>query len=125
MNADRERIEFVALQFNGDTIERLYQAGEVLPESDAQGQAVTRIDGEGKTLLPGLIDAHGHVLSYGLSLLRVNMAGTRSEQEAVERVAAFRARNPDLNWIQGRGWNQVLWDSNCLLYTSPSPRDRG
>lgn len=112
MNADRERIEFVALQFNGDTIERLYQAGEVLPESDAQGQAVTRIDGEGKTLLPGLIDAHGHVLSYGLSLLRVNMAGTRSEQEAVERVAAFRARNPDLNWIQGRGWNQVLWDSN-------------
>jgi len=112
MNSDRERVEFVALQYSGDTIERLYQAGETLPEMDEEGEPIARIDGEGKTLLPGLIDAHGHVLSYGLSLLRVDMSGTQSEQEAVERVAEFRARNPGLNWIQGRGWNQVLWDSN-------------
>ncbi|MDF1624137.1 amidohydrolase [Pseudohongiella nitratireducens] len=112
MNSQRERIEFVAIEFNGDTVERLYQAGDTLPAADEGGQSMTRIDGEGKTLLPGLIDAHGHVLSYGLSLLRVDMTGTSSEQEAVERVTQFRARNPDLNWIQGRGWNQVLWDSN-------------
>lgn len=112
MNSDRERVEFVALQYSGDTIERLYQADEALPETDEAGEPIARIDGEGKTLLPGLIDAHGHVLSYGLSLLRVDMSGTESEQEAVERVAEFSARNPDLSWIQGRGWNQVLWESN-------------
>lgn len=112
MNSDRERVEFVAMQFSDDTVDRLYQAGEALPQMDEDGEPLTLIDGEGKTLLPGLIDAHGHVLNYGLSLLRVNMTGTHSEQEAVDRVAEFRARNPELPWIQGRGWNQVLWDSN-------------
>jgi len=104
----RERMHFSAIQFTGDTIDRLFTEGDELPADDN----MTVIDGEGKTLLPGLIDAHGHVLSYGLSLLRVDMTGTRSEQEAVERVRAFQQANPELSWIQGRGWNQVLWDSN-------------
>lgn len=104
----RERARFHAIQFTGDTIDRLYTDGDELP-TDGD---MTVIDGEGKTLLPGLIDAHGHVLNYGLSLLRVDMAGTRSEQEAVARVIAFQQGNPGLEWIQGRGWNQVLWDSN-------------
>lgn len=104
----RERMTFSALQFTGDTIDRVYQQGDELPEGDG----IIVIDGEGKVLLPGLIDAHGHILNYGLSLLRVDMTGTRSEQEAVERVIAFQQANPGLQWIQGRGWNQVLWDSN-------------
>ncbi|KKO12725.1 amidohydrolase [Pseudohongiella sp.] len=104
----REHMRFSAIQFTGDTIDRVYADGEELPDDDN----MTVIDGEGKTLLPGLIDAHGHVLNYGLSLLRVDMTGTRSEQEAVARVVAFQQANPGLEWIQGRGWNQVLWDSN-------------
>lgn len=104
----RERVHFTAIQFTGDSIDRVFTDGEPLPDDDS----MTVIDGEGKTLLPGLIDAHGHVLNYGLSLLRVDMTGTRSEQEAVARVRAFQQANPDLEWIQGRGWNQVLWDSN-------------
>lgn len=104
----RERMTFSAIQFTGDTIDRVYQQGDELPDGDD----ITVIDGEGKVLLPGLIDAHGHILNYGLSLLRVDMTGTRSEQEAVERVIAFQQANPGLQWIQGRGWNQVLWDSN-------------
>ena len=104
----RERKTFNAIQFTGDTIDRVFTDGDELPDDDG----MTVIDGDGKTLLPGLIDAHGHVLNYGLSLLRVDMTGTRSEQEAVARVIAFQQANPDLDWIQGRGWNQVLWDSN-------------
>lgn len=104
----RERTRFNAIQFTGDTIDRIFSDGDELPETDA----MTVIDGGGKTVLPGLIDAHGHVLNYGLSLLRVDMTGTRSEQEAVARVMAFQQANPELEWIQGRGWNQVLWDSN-------------
>ena len=109
LNSDRELISFSALQFTDDKIDRFYQTGEALPDVD---DATAVIDGNGKTLLPGLIDAHGHVLNYGLSLLRVDLTGTRSEQEAVQRIVDFKNANGQLDWIQGRGWNQVLWDSN-------------
>jgi len=108
LNTERELVRFSALQFTGNTIDRVFTAGQTLPDS----AGLTVINGEGKTLIPGLIDAHGHILSYGLSLLRVDLTGTQSEQEAVERIRAFRQANGNLEWIQGRGWNQVLWDSN-------------
>ncbi len=107
-NSDREIVRFHALQFTGDRIDRIFTEGQTLPDDTD----LNMVDGNGHTMLPGLIDAHGHVLNYGLSLLRVDMTGTRSEQEAVERVIAFQQANPGMEWIQGRGWNQVLWDSN-------------
>lgn len=108
VNAEHQMVEFNALQFSDGKVDRLFSAGDTLPDDDE----MLRIDGQGKTLLTGLVDAHGHILSYGLSLLRVDLTGTQSEQEAVERIRAFREANGNLEWIQGRGWNQVLWDSN-------------
>lgn len=105
---DRAMMGFSALQFTDGVIDRVFVAGEALPTDPA----IERIDGQGRTMLPGLIDAHGHVLSYGLSLLRVDLQNVPSEREAVERIRRFRAENPTLEWIQGRGWNQVLWESN-------------
>jgi predicted amidohydrolase YtcJ len=110
LTAERDLVRFAALQITADRVDRVYAATDPLPD-DA---TFTRIDGGGQTLIPGLIDAHGHVLNYGLSLLRVDLTGTRTEQEAVQRVAEFQATNPGLEWIQGRGWNQVLWDSNAF-----------
>ena len=109
LNRDYELVHFSALQFTGDTIDAVFTDVDTLPsEPDA------RIDGAGRTMLPGLIDAHGHVSSYGLGLLRVDLTDTRSEAEAAQRVLAFAEANPDVEWIQGRGWNQVLWDSNAF-----------
>ncbi len=108
INEDHQMLEFSALQFTDGKIDRIYSAGEALP----QDSDIIRIDGNGRTLLPGLVDAHGHVLSYGLSLLRVDLTGTSSEEEAVARIREFQAQNGNLEWIQGRGWNQVLWSSN-------------
>ncbi|MCO7224799.1 amidohydrolase [Pleionea sp. CnH1-48] len=68
-----------------------------------------KLNGKGKTLLPGLIDAHGHILGLGTSLQRVDLRGTKSEQEAAQRVADYAQQNKHLRWIVGRGWNQVLW----------------
>lgn len=110
INADHEMVKFTAMQYSNGKVDRLYSADESLPEDTE----ILRIDGQGKTLLSGLVDAHGHVLSYGLSLLRVDLTGTESEQEAVARIRAFREANGSLDWIQGRGWNQVLWDSNAF-----------
>jgi predicted amidohydrolase YtcJ len=67
------------------------------------------IDGGGKTLLPGLIDAHGHVLALGEEQNQVDLRGSSSVQEALRRIAAFAKDNPGDAWLRGRGWNQVLW----------------
>ena len=73
-----------------------------------------RVDGAGKTLLPGIIDAHGHVSSLGYALSRVDLRGSASVEEAAHTVALFAASRPQLNWIRGRGWNQVLWPNKQL-----------
>ncbi len=70
------------------------------------------IDGQGKTLLPGLIDAHGHVMGLGFQELQVNLAGIPTLDETLEKISEYAEENPDLEWIQGRGWNQTLWPEN-------------
>ncbi len=67
-----------------------------------------RIDAQGRTLLPGLIDAHGHVMGLGLAALRLDLTGTGSLAELQSRLQDYAAANPD-GWIVGRGWNQELW----------------
>jgi predicted amidohydrolase YtcJ len=98
---------FNAIQFTDDKIDRLFTLNQTLPTATD----ITSIDGQGRTLLPGLIDAHGHVLGYGLSLLTADLTNTSSEQDAVARAQAFNSKNPTDGWLMGRGWNQELWDS--------------
>ncbi len=71
-----------------------------------------RIDGKGNTLLPGLIDAHAHVMGLGIQELDVNVAGIESLAETLQTIEEFAAEHPDREWITGRGWNQVLWEEN-------------
>ena len=73
-----------------------------------------KINGQGKALLPGLIDAHGHVSDLGYSLLSVDIRGLASAQESAEFVANYAAQHPTLTWIKGRGWNQVLWPDQAF-----------
>ena len=67
------------------------------------------INGEGKTLLPGFIDAHGHVLGLGFSALQIDLVGTTSLDDLKQRLRDYSAAHPDARWIVGRGWNQELW----------------
>jgi hypothetical protein len=67
------------------------------------------VDVGGRTLLPGLIDAHGHVLGLGFSALQLDLVGTSSLGELQQRLKAYAAAHPDTRWIIGRGWNQELW----------------
>ena len=70
------------------------------------------IDGNGKTLLPGLIDAHGHVMGLGFQQLNVDLMGISSLEATLDTLKSYAEANPDLEWIQGRGWNQTLWEEN-------------
>ena len=106
-NSNQELVQFSALQFTDDRVDHILTEAENLPK-----EGIRVIDGNGQTLLPGLIDAHGHILSYGRLLLQVDLGGSLSETEAAQRVADFYSKNEELEWIQGRGWNQVLWESN-------------
>ena len=67
------------------------------------------IDGKGKTMLPGLIDGHAHFMGLGFNLLKVDVRGIKSADATAKKVASYVKANPKLEWILGRGWNQVLW----------------
>ena len=67
------------------------------------------IDAKGKFIYPGLIDAHCHFYGYGLNLQEVDLRGTNSMKEVIERVKAFqKEKNPD--FIVGNGWDQNDWE---------------
>jgi predicted amidohydrolase YtcJ len=67
------------------------------------------IDGKGRTLLPGLIDAHGHVRDLGLDSVRIRLYGTRSLTVAQQTIARYAHAHVERLWLLGGGWNQVTW----------------
>ncbi len=71
------------------------------------GEYSSVVDMQGKTVMPGLTDAHGHVLGLGQYRTRVDLVGSDSLRNALARVA--EQAPPGKGWILGRGWNQVLW----------------
>ena len=67
------------------------------------------VDGKGKFIYPGLIDAHCHYYGFGLSLQEVDLRGTRSMKEIIARIKTFqKEKNPD--FIVGNGWDQNDWE---------------
>ena len=85
--------------------------------SDAEAKALTGaatrvVDLRGKTVIPGIIDAHAHLLGLGTSLRNVNLAGATSYAEVVSRVVARSKTAKPGEWIQGRGWDQTRWAAN-------------
>ncbi len=85
-------------------VSKLVMRGDKLPK-----EFDFRVDGRGKTMLPGLIDAHGHVMGLGFQALTLDLSATNSLADAQEAIRAYAAKNPDRRWIIGRGWNQEKW----------------
>ena len=68
-----------------------------------------RVDAGGHAVVPGLIDAHGHLLGLGQSKRRVDLVGAASLEENVARTVAFARDQPGDGWLLGRGWDQNDW----------------
>jgi predicted amidohydrolase YtcJ len=66
-------------------------------------------DARGATVVPGLIDAHAHLMGLGYALMRADLMGARSKAEVIARLEAFAADLPEGAWLLGRGWDQNLW----------------
>ncbi|MFW2828820.1 amidohydrolase [Sphingomonas sp. ID0503] len=73
-----------------------------------------RLDGQGRTLIPGLIDGHGHVMGLGFSAIRLDLTGAASLGELQAKLRAYAAERPNLKWITGGGWNQELWPNRAM-----------
>ncbi len=83
---------------------------QVLRRGDKRPDRPTyKVDGQGRFMVPGMIDSHGHVMGLGFAALTLDLSDTKSLPEALEKIGAYAKANPDRPWILGRGWNQELW----------------
>lgn len=92
-------------------------------EVDAAHPGARREDFGAATVVPGLIDAHGHLLGYGLSLLNADLVGTTSKADVIARLKAFEKDLPAGAWLLGRGWDQNDWPEGEREFPSAADLD--
>lgn len=104
VNADFSVAEAVAIKGN-----KIVAAGTTDEVQSFIDDSTKVIDLEGKAVIPGLVDSHAHIISYGLSLDRLDLVGTGSAEEIAELVRAKAEELGPGEWILGRGWDQNDW----------------
>ena len=85
-------------------VSKLYQAGDT-----REKWLDFKLDAGGRTLLPGLIDAHGHVMELGFRATELDLSATTGLADAQAKLAAYAKDHPTPLWIRGGGWNQERW----------------
>jgi len=114
VDARRPRAEAVAVRGN-----RIVAVGTTADVAALVGPKTRLLDLRGRTVVPGFNDSHAHLLGIGFARLDVDLVGTTSWTEVIERVArAVRARKPG-EWVRGRGWHEGKWT------TAPAGSVRG
>lgn len=88
---------------------------QVLARHDKRpGKVDYRVDGQGKVVIPGLIDAHLRLTDYGFAALVLDLSAAKSTAEVQARVTAYAAAHPDRPWILATGWNPPSWEKTQL-----------
>ncbi|MYN00806.1 amidohydrolase family protein [Pseudoduganella sp. DS3] len=106
LNAKGQLVQFKALAF--DDSGKLVAVGSAKAVA-AKAKGFKRVDVQGKTVLPGLIDAHGHVFGLGEVATSADLYSPASLQAAQASIAKFAQANPQRKWVIGKGWNQEIW----------------
>lgn len=109
LDAQMPRVEAVAIS-NGRIIAYGY-GDDILELATAN---TVRENLNGKTVIPGLTDAHIHWLWTSRTLQEVDVFEVPSRQMAVQRVAERAANAPAGEWIMGQGWSQDMWDDRAF-----------
>jgi predicted amidohydrolase YtcJ len=107
-------------RFTGILIDGRGKVAKLLDRGDKRPEKLDfKLDAKGRTLIPGLIDAHGHVAALGFRAMQLDLSDTRTLTEAQAKLARWSADHPNPRWIVGRGWNEARW----ALGRSPTAAD--
>lgn len=101
-------------------ITAVYKAGD-----KRLARAAYKVDGKKRFVVPGMIDAHAHVMDTGFAKLTLDLSAARSLDEALARITAYAAAHPDRAWIEGRGWNQANWGQDRMPTAAELDRATG
>lgn len=77
-------------------------------------KAKETIDAHQAAIYPGFYDSHAHFFLLASSLQEVDLSGTKSMQEVIQRIQEFRKKHPQKKWIIGGGWDQNLWPKKAF-----------
>ncbi len=105
--ADENYTVFEAVAVDGEKIVAVGSSKDL----QAKYNAKQAIDLQGKLVTPGFNDAHIHFAGVGLALLRVDLNGSKTLEEAKQRIAAKIKELPKGAWVLGRGWDHTLWEN--------------
>jgi predicted amidohydrolase YtcJ len=106
LDAKGDMVQFASMAFDDNG--RIIAVGSA---KDVAGRApnARHVDLQGRTVLPGLIDAHGHVFGLGAMLTQLDLSGSTSLDGALTSIRDYARANPQQAWVRGRGWNQEIW----------------
>lgn len=103
--ADGDVVRFNGIVIDGEgRIVKLLKRGDKRPE-----KLDWKADLKGRTVIPGMVDAHGHVMDLGFRALALDLSDTRSLAAAQDAIRRYAAENATRAWLTGGGWNQEVW----------------
>ncbi|HSD14571.1 MAG TPA: amidohydrolase family protein, partial [Flavobacterium sp.] len=120
-NAQKQTVDLIITNATIYTVNKKFDKAEALAVSGGKIVGIGKAaeinemfssddfyDAKGKFIYPGFYDAHAHFYNYGMNLQTVDLRGTKSFDEVIERVSQFRGKRK-IAYIQGRGWDQNDW----------------
>jgi predicted amidohydrolase YtcJ len=125
-NSPKEKADLIVYNANVYTVDNNFSKAEAFAVKNGRfleiGTSATirnkynapeNYDLNGKTVLPGLIDAHCHFYQLGLNKQKVDLIGTGSFEEVIDRIIAFQ-NDKKMSFILGRGWDQNDWEDKTF-----------
>ncbi|MEO7995806.1 MAG: amidohydrolase [Gemmatimonadaceae bacterium] len=88
---------------------RVIFVGSAREAQALKGAATKVVDANGRTVIPGMVDAHAHLGGIAQALRNVDLTGTRTYDQVIARVVERAKAAPKGSWIVGRGWDQNDW----------------
>lgn len=105
---DEDNPEAEAFAVGGDQFLAVGKSEEII----SMYPKTERVDLQGKTVMPGIIESHGHLLSLGQSFLELNLEGLATPEGVIQKVHDRVKDVPPGEWITGWGWDEGAWAKN-------------
>lgn len=114
------------MQHEGDAVEAVYTEQDKIAAVGTYEKLYhtyfatieNEINLQGKTMLPGLIDSHLHILMHGEKLLRLDLSQLKSANEVKDALRNRTANLSEGEWLIGEGWNENQWEDPVIIHRS-------